>query len=200
MAENENKSSKKLEEANFEVSSLAEVKDENGNGIFHLRTKTKFILAISILILLAAGALLYLFAENYIVAEIWQAVLWGLCGVLAIYSIFARSILAMLLNLILFVGVSFIPTWQSGYETFRPMIEKFSSEPKESSEPATVEPPMIETPSVEEKSEPIEVKPAEEKISELEKNSADEQPADSNSQEKNLPARENNLRQDLPSV
>ena len=98
MAESGDKSEKKLEEANFEVSSLSEVKDENGNGIFHMRTKTKVIVFISILILLAAGALIYLFVENYMNAEVWQVAVWGLCGVLAIYSIFARSILAMLVG------------------------------------------------------------------------------------------------------
>ena len=74
----EKNSDKKLEEANFEVSSLAEVKDENGNGIFHMKLKTKIILFVSILILLAAGALIYLFFEKYINAEIWQVAVWGL--------------------------------------------------------------------------------------------------------------------------
>ncbi len=154
-----NDSEKKLEEANFEVSSLAEVKDANGNGIFHMRTKTKFVLVISILILLAAGGLIYLSIEKLIQSEMWQIVLWGLCGVLAIYSIFSKSILAMLLNLILFAGVSFIPTWQSGYDTVQPIIEKFSEQTQQ---------PAVEnlTPPVEEKiSEPEktieEIKPVE---------------------------------------
>ena len=90
MPEKENNAEKKLEEANFNVSSLSEVKDANGNGIFHMRTKTKFILVISILILLSAGALIYLFIEKYIEAEIWQAAIWGLCAILAVYSMFAN--------------------------------------------------------------------------------------------------------------
>ena len=135
----ENKTEKKLPEANFEVSSLAEVKDENGNGIFHLRTKTKFVLAISILILLAAGALIYLALENYFVAEIWQLAVWGLCGVLAIYSMFAKSIPTMLLNLVLFFGVSLIPVWQAGHETFKPVIEKFTQQPPQDTQAVEVE-------------------------------------------------------------
>jgi len=133
----ENNSEKKLPEANFEVSSLAEVKDQNGNGVFHLRTKTKFILVISILILIASGALIYLTLENYFAAEIWQLAVWGLCGVLAIYSIFAKSIPTMLLNLILFFGVSLIPVWQAGHETFKPVIEKFTQEPAQENQSAT---------------------------------------------------------------
>ena len=197
----ENKPAKKLEEANFEVSSLAEVKDENGNGIFHLRTKTKFILAFSILILLAAGTLIYLYLEKYINAEIWQVALWGLCGVLAIYSMFAKSILAMLLNIILFAGVSFIPTWQSGYEFFRPTIEKFSEDAKPPVEEQKIESvaPQIETPQVEQpKIESSETKPAEEKSVELqpEEKTVEEIPA-----EKNLPAQENfSYNSDLPSI
>ena len=197
----ENKPAKKLEEAHFEVSSLAEVKDENGNGIFHLRTKTKFILAFSILILLAAGTLIYLYLEKYINAEIWQVALWGLCGVLAIYSMFAKSILAMLLNIILFAGVSFIPTWQSGYEFFRPTIEKFSEDAPPPIEEQKIESvtPQIETPQVEQpKIESPETKSAEEKSVELqpEEKTVEETPA-----EKNLPAQENfSYNSDLPSI
>lgn len=136
----ENNSEKKLPEANFEVSSLAEVKDQNGNGIFHLRTKTKFILIISTLIFIFSGALIYLTVENYFAAEIWQMAVWGLCAVLAIYSMFAKSIPTMLLNLILFFGVSLIPVWQAGHETFKPVIEKFTQEPAQENQSAPVTP------------------------------------------------------------
>lgn len=193
----ENKSDKKLEEANFEVSSLSEVKDDKGNGIFHLRTKTKFILLISMLILLAAGALIYLAVENYFAAEIWQLAVWGLCGVLAIYSVFARSIPTMLLNVILFFGVSLIPVWQAGHETFRPMIEKFTQEP---TAPVEVEKPVENAPEVEQEkvSEPEKVveKNSAETPAVEEKNSAESAaPADKLLQEKDsAPAL------DLPSI
>lgn len=160
-----NKSEPKLEEANFEVSSLSEVKDENGNGIFHMRTKTKVIAAISVIILAVTILLIYLTVEKYFVAEMWQVVIWGLCGVLALYSIFARSVLTMLLNIVLFAGVSFIPTWQAGYETVQPAVKKISTFIEErNSEPAAVEEKNSEPAPVEEKvSEPA---PVEEKIAE----------------------------------
>ena len=205
MAESGDKSEKKLEEANFEVSSLSEVKDENGNGIFHMRTKTKVIVFISILILLAAGALIYLFVENYMNAEVWQVAVWGLCGVLAIYSIFARSILAMLLNLVLFAGLSFIPIWQSGYKTFQPMIEKFSAEepapPVEDvvNEPVTPEtPPPISEPKIEEQPK---VSEPEKTPAELESKAEEKKPElEDTSPPQNSSTRENNFRQDLPSI
>lgn len=125
MANNEKNSERNPEDANFEVSSLSEVRDENGNGIFHMRTKTKFILAISGLILLAAAALIYLTVEKYLSAEMWQLAVWGVCGILSLYAIFSKSLPAMFLNLVLFFGVSLIPVWQTGHETFRPVIEKF---------------------------------------------------------------------------
>ena len=207
MPDVENKSEKKLPEANFEVSSLSDVKDENGNGIFHMRTKTKFIVFISIFIMLAAGALIFLSIENYFAAEIWQTAIWGLCGVLAIYSMFARSILALLLNLILFLGVSLIPVWQTGHETFKPVIEKFTSQPAEEQKTESVAPqvevPQIEPPRIEQ--------PKNETSAEVEKietpsveesNTLTEEKISESAQSENnkLPARENTLRQDLPSI
>ena len=199
MPEKENNAEKKLEEANFNVSSLSEVKDENGNGIFHMRTKTKFILVISILILLSAGALIYLFIEKYIEAEIWQAAIWGLCAILAVYSMFAKSILAMLLNLILFAGVSFLPVWQTGHETLRPIIEKFSediSQPIEETETAPAAPPAESQKVEESKIEKSEPQPVEEE----EKSSSTKAVQENNSVEETQPAQENNFRQDLPSI
>ena len=166
--DNKNKSEPKLEEANFEVSSLSEVKDENGNGIFHMRTKTKIIVAVSVIILIVAILLIYLTVENYFMAEMWQIIIWGLCGVLALYSMFARSLPAMLLNVILFAGVSFIPTWQSGYETVQPAVKKISTfiEEKNSEPSPPVEDKITEpSPPVEDKiSEPA--PPVEDKNSE----------------------------------
>ena len=43
-------------DARFDVTSLDEVKDENGNGIFHMTKKFKWILALSIVLLIAIGA------------------------------------------------------------------------------------------------------------------------------------------------
>ena len=116
----------KNEDARFDVSSLAEVKDENGNGIFHMKTKTKWIAAISALILVATAVLIYATFKAGLGAEMWQVAVWGLCGVLSLYAFFKRSIAALLFNIVLFLGVSLIPAWQLGYETFRPVIEKLT--------------------------------------------------------------------------
>ncbi len=131
MADDENKTEKKLadthpNEARFDVSSLDEVKDENGHGIFHMRTKTKWVVALSILIFLISGFLIYATFEAGLQAEMWQVAVWGLCAVVALYSIFQKSLAALLFNLLLFFGVSLIPAWQMGYEFFRPVIEKLT--------------------------------------------------------------------------
>ena len=175
-----NNSGKPLEEANFEVSSLDEVKDENGNGIFHMQTRTKIIAAISAVILAISTTLIYLTVEKYFDAQMWQVIVWGLCGILSLYAIFARSVGALLLNVILFAVLSFFPFWQSGYEVFKPIIKKFSTyeenKPAEKIEtPAEENKPAekIETPAEENKSaEKIET-PAEENKS-AEKNLDDE--------------------------
>ena len=116
----------KSEDARFDVQSLDEVKDENGNGIFHMRTKTKWILGISIVILLATSILIYAAVKAGLDAEMWQVAIWGMCGLLAMYSFFKRSIAALIFNLVLFFGVSLIPAWQLGYKTFQPVIEKLT--------------------------------------------------------------------------
>ena len=46
-------------DAKFDVTTLDEVKDENGNGIFHMTTRFKWILALSILLLFAVSVLIY---------------------------------------------------------------------------------------------------------------------------------------------
>lgn len=114
-------------EARFDVKSLDEVRDENGNGIFHLRTKTKWIVAFSVLILICAGGLIYAAMEYMLVVENWQLAIWIMCTVIALYSIMARSLASLLFNVVLFFGVSLIPVWQIVYSTFRPAVEKLIS-------------------------------------------------------------------------
>lgn len=110
-------------EARFDVSSLDEVKDENGNGIFHMRTKTKWVAAISTIMLLLTSGLIYATVEGGLGAEMWQVAVWGLCGILALYSIFAKSLAALMFNLVLFFGVSLLPVWQIAYAAFKPVIQ-----------------------------------------------------------------------------
>ena len=112
-------------DARFDVSSLSEVKDENGNGIFHMTTRFKWILALSILILFVVCILIYSVYMDALKVEIWQAAIWGVCGLLAIYSVVKKSLAAVILNLILFFGVSMIPVWQSAHENFQAVFNLF---------------------------------------------------------------------------
>ena len=114
-------------DANFEVSSLSEVKDENGNGIFHMTTRFKWILALSIVVLISVCALIYAVYMDALVVQIWQPAIWVVCGILAIYSVAKKSLAAVILNLVLFFGVSLIPVWQSAHETFRELYRLFFS-------------------------------------------------------------------------
>ena len=112
-------------DARFDVTSLSEVKDENGNGIFHMTTRFKWILALSILILFVVCILIYSVYMDALKVEIWQAAIWGVCGLLAIYSVVKKSLAAVILNLILFFGVSMIPVWQSAHENFQAVFNLF---------------------------------------------------------------------------
>jgi len=112
-------------DARFDVTSLDEVKDENGNGIFHMTTRFKWILALSILILLVTGVLIYSVYHDALEVEIWQLSIWCLCVILAFYSIAKKSLATVILNLILFFGVSLIPVWQSAHENFQSVLKLF---------------------------------------------------------------------------
>ena len=112
-------------DARFDVTSINEVKDENGNGIFHMTTRFKWILALSILLLLMVGVLVYSVYMGALAAEIWQLALWIICGLMAVYSVVKKSLVTLILNLILFFGVSLIPVWQSAHENFKSVFELF---------------------------------------------------------------------------
>ncbi len=112
-------------DARFDVSSLSEVKDENGNGIFHMTARFKWILALSILLLFLVSVLIYSAYMGALAVEIWQAALWVVCGLLAIYSVVKKSLAAVILNFILFFGVSLIPVWQSAHENFQAVFKLF---------------------------------------------------------------------------
>ena len=112
-------------DARFDVTSLDEVKDENGNGIFHMTTRYKWILALSILILFAASVLIYSAYMNALVVEVWQIAIWSVCWLLGVYAVVKKSLAALILNLILFFGVSLIPAWQSAHENFQSVFKLF---------------------------------------------------------------------------
>ncbi|MBR0261150.1 MAG: hypothetical protein IJQ85_05075 [Selenomonadaceae bacterium] len=112
-------------DARFDVSSLSEVKDENGNGIFHMTTRFKWILALSILILFAVSVLIYSVYMDALKVEIWQLSIWCVCAILSCYSVAKKSLAAVILNLVLFFGVSLIPVWQSAHENFQSVFKLF---------------------------------------------------------------------------
>ena len=105
---------------------INEALDEN-KDLFHIRTRTKIIIPLSILVCLLCATLIYAAMYAGLEVEIWQGAIWGLCVLLSVYSIFKRSIAASILNIILFLGISLIPAWLMGYEYFRPVIEKLTS-------------------------------------------------------------------------
>ena len=112
-------------DARFDVTSIDEVKDENGNGIFHMTTRFKWILALSILILFVVSILIYSAYKDALKVEIWQLAIWCVCAILACYSVVKKSLAAVILNLILFFGVSLIPVWQSAHENFQAVFKLF---------------------------------------------------------------------------
>ena len=112
-------------DARFDVSSLSEVKDENGNGIFHMTTRFKWILALSIVLLFAVSVLIYSAYEDALIVETWQLAIWCVCWILGVYSVVRRSLAAVILNYILFFGVSLIPVWQSAHENFQAVFKLF---------------------------------------------------------------------------
>ena len=112
-------------DARFDVSSLDEVKDENGNGIFHMTTRFKWILALSFVLLILVGALLYAAYKDAIVAEIWQLAIWCVCAVLTVFSVVKKSVAILVLNFVLFFGVSMIPVWMSAQENLQSLYKLF---------------------------------------------------------------------------
>lgn len=120
---NNNKNSN--EDARFDVTSIDEVKDENGNGVFHMTTKFKWILALSILILFVNGVLIYSVYHDALKVEVWQLAIWCVCVILSFYSVARKSLATVILNYILFFGVSLIPVWQSAHENFQAVFQLF---------------------------------------------------------------------------
>ena len=123
-----NKAKTVLIKSPFKKNSPEENSVEEETGFFKMKLSTKIIVIISGAILLISSALIYLTAENYLGGSTWQIMLWGICGILSLYSIFARSFPALILNLILFAVVSFMPVWQTGYETVAPIVNGMESE------------------------------------------------------------------------
>ncbi len=112
-----------FESNDIEIKPKAETNSEQETGFFHVTTKFKWIFSLSIIILLVTGILIYAKYNNVLGAEYWQMAIWGLCGLLSVYAIFKKSIAALILNLILFFGISLIPAWGLVYQFFKPILE-----------------------------------------------------------------------------
>ena len=109
-------------EADFTADKV-DFKDENGKSIFAVTTRYKWILALSILILIVTSILIYAKYNGALGAEYWQMATWGLCGLLSFYAIIKKSLAATLFNLVLFFGLSLIPAWGLVYQFVRPILE-----------------------------------------------------------------------------
>ena len=90
---------------------------------FHVTTKYKWIFILSAIILLVTSVLIYAKYNGVLGAEYWQMAIWGVCVLLSLYSIFKKSLAALILNLILFFGISLLPAWGLVYQFFKPILE-----------------------------------------------------------------------------
>ncbi len=109
--------------ANPDATAIDEFKDEP--GFFHMTTRFKWILALSILILVVNGVLIYSVYHDALKVEIWQLAIWCVCVILSFYSVARKSLATLILNCILFFGVSLIPVWQSAHENFQAVFKLF---------------------------------------------------------------------------
>lgn len=98
--------------------------DENANkGFFHVTKRYKWIFSLSAMILIVTSILIYAKYNNVLGAEYWQMAIWGVCVLLSIYAIIKKSLAALILNLLLFFGISLIPAWGLVYMFFKPILE-----------------------------------------------------------------------------
>ena len=113
---NENKS-------DVESKTGEESKEEANKGFFHVTRRYKWIFSLSALILIVTSILIYAKYNNVLGAEYWQMAIWGVCVLLSIYAIIKKSLAALILNLLLFFGISLIPAWGLVYMFFKPILE-----------------------------------------------------------------------------
>ena len=107
----------------IEIKDKEDTLTDKQNGFFHVTTKYKWIFIVSAIILLATSILIFAKVNGALGAEYWQVAVWGMCGLLSIYSILRKSLASMLFNVLLFLGVSLIPAWILVYKFFKPILE-----------------------------------------------------------------------------
>ena len=107
----------------IQTDTKAKLQEDSDQGFFHVTRRYKWIFSVSVIILLVTSILIYAKYNNVLGAEYWQMAIWGLCALLSLYSILKKSLAALILNLILFFGISLIPAWGLIYMFFRPILE-----------------------------------------------------------------------------
>ena len=100
---------------NVENKSSETASEEKKEGFFSVTRRYKWIFALSALILIVTSILIYAKYNNVLGAEYWQ-----------FYAIIKKSLAALILNLILFFGISLIPAWGLVYMFFKPILELFT--------------------------------------------------------------------------
>lgn len=111
--------------ADIEIKDKEKISDSNEqpNGIFHVTRRYKWIFSLSAIILFITSILIFAKVNGALGAEYWQIAIWGVCGLVSIYSIIKKSLASLLFNLVLFLGVSLIPAWILVYKFFKPILE-----------------------------------------------------------------------------
>ena len=111
------------EASNINIQGKNEVQEEAKPGFFHVTRRYKWIFSLSALVLIVTSILIYAKYNNVLGAEYWQMAIWGVCVLLSIYAIIKKSLAALILNLLLFFGISLIPAWGLVYMFFKPILE-----------------------------------------------------------------------------
>ena len=111
------------EATNINIKDKTEIQDESKPSFFHVTRRYKWIFSLSVLILIVTSILIYAKYNNVLGAEYWQMAIWGVCGILSFYAIIKKSLSALILNLLLFLGISLIPAWGLVYMFFKPILE-----------------------------------------------------------------------------
>ena len=102
-----------------------ELDAEKSRSFFHVTTRYKIILIFSLILLLIEGLLIYATVQGALDVPPWQVSVWALAAACSIYSIVRKSILGLILNFILFFGISLLPVYSELGVRFKPVIDLF---------------------------------------------------------------------------
>lgn len=102
-----------------------ELEEEKSRSFFHITTRYKIIFVCSLILLLIEGLLIYATIEGALLVPPWQVSIWALAAACSIYSIVRKSLLGLILNFILFFGISLMPVYSELGVRFKPVIDLF---------------------------------------------------------------------------